>query len=192
MVRRQALSAVLRELRVLAAGVGAGIVAALGSVAVLLATGARTPGPQETAWSAFAAAVAGGALYAVLLRAARRPAVVLWMLSLGIATLDSAMIAFLPMPAGRGPHLAVPVDGLLVPLRQLAALAGAGAFGARRFPARDLAADTVIHFIPAIAAAALVPWWSGRHGRGDLHDRGGMQETQHSQGSRGTQAAATR
>ena len=147
----------------LLAGTGAGIVAAAASVAAQLLMGARYPEPAETACSAFAAGIAGGLLYAVLMRISVRPVRALWAISLAIATLDSAMIALLPMPAGHGPRLGVPVGGLIVPVRQLAALAGMGHFGIRHFPPALLPADTVIHYLPAVAVALLVPKLMGSH-----------------------------
>ena len=141
----------------LLAGTGAGIVAAAASVAVQLLMGVRYPEPAETAWSAFAAGIAGGLLYSILTRISARPVRALWAISLAIATLDSAMVAFLPMPAGHGLRLGIPVEGLIVPVRQLAALVGMGHFGVRHFPTALLPADTVIHYIPAVAVALLVP-----------------------------------
>src|SRR5579884_1851640 len=83
---------------------GAGIVAAAAAVGLEALVGARLPPRASTAWSSFVAGLAGGALYAVLARTGRRPVPTLWGISLAIATIDSLLIAGLPMPAGRGPR----------------------------------------------------------------------------------------
>jgi hypothetical protein len=101
-----------------------------------------------------------GLLYALLGRLVRRPAAALWALSLAIATVDSLLIAMFPLPAGHGIHAGIPIDGLIVPVRQLAALVGVGRFGGRHFPAAFLPADTVLHFIPAVAVGLFVPRWA--------------------------------
>jgi hypothetical protein len=144
------------------AGMIAGLVSASASVGAQLFLAARLPEINETAWSAFVAGIAGGMLYYALVRLVRQPGRALWALSLGIATVDSALIIFLPLPAGHGPHLGIPIDGLIVPIRQMAALAGMGHLGARHFPSAYLPADTVLHYIPAVAVASLVPWLAGK------------------------------
>jgi hypothetical protein len=148
----------------LAAGIGAGVVAAVGSVGVQLAAGVRIAPLPEIAWSAFVAGLAGGLLYWVLAHVVRRPIPALWGVSLGIATLDNVLIALLPLPGGHEPHLGIPIDGLVIPLRQMGALAGLGHFGARFFPAAKLPADIIMHYVPAVAVAMLVPWWVGFRG----------------------------
>jgi hypothetical protein len=85
--------------------------------------------------------------------------------SLGIATLDNLLIALLPLPGGHEPHLGIPIDGLLIPLRQMAALAGFGHFATRFFPVWKLPADMLMHYVPAVAVAALVPWLAAFGGR---------------------------
>jgi len=149
------------EVTSLVAGMVAGAVAAVVSVGGQLAMGLRYPEAPETAWSAFVAGIAGGLLYAVLVRLVRHPARALWAVSLGVATLDSLLIIALPLPAGHGPHLGIPIVGLVVPVRQMAALVGLGHLGTRHFPAALLPADTVLHYIPAAAVAMLVPWLAG-------------------------------
>ena len=144
------------------AGIGAGMVAALATAAAELAMGVHIPPVKESALSAFFAALAGGLLYAALFETVRRPVTALWIASLGIATVDSLLVALLPMPAGRGFDIGIPIDGLIVPLRQLAALVGLGHFGSRHFPATLLPADTVLHYIPALTVALLVPYLVGR------------------------------
>src|SRR5207302_6393190 len=114
----------------LLAGVGAGVVAALAGLAVGAAMRASIPPPLFVAWSAFAAGVLGGLLYAWLSRLLNRPAPAFWIITLALATIDSALIAFLPMPAVASP-VRLPIVGLIVPLRQLAALVGIGRLGER-------------------------------------------------------------
>ena len=141
----------------LVAGLGAGSVGALGSVVAQWGLGVSFPLPSDTAVSAFFAGLAGGLLYAVLAGVVPRPASVLWILSLGIATVDSLLIAFLPLPATPGLPVGTPIDGLIIPIEQLAALLGVGHFGTTHFPVTYLPADTVLHYIPALAVAVLVP-----------------------------------
>ncbi|SRR5579884_78631 len=147
------------------AGAGAGIVAAAAAVGLEALVGARLPPRASTAWSSFVAGLAGGALYAVLARTGRRPVPTLWGISLAIATIDSLLIAGLPMPAGRGPRTWIPIVGLVVPLRQLGALVGLGHFGSERFPVAYLWVATAVHYITAVAVSLLVPWWAGARRR---------------------------
>jgi hypothetical protein len=146
----------------LLAGIGAGVVAGAASVGAEVTLRARVPPHTYTFWSALAAGVLGGLLYAWLARALPRPAPALWLIALGIATVDSALIAFLPLPSGGGRPL--PIAGLEVPLRQLLALVGIGRLGTRYFPASSLLADTATHYITAVAVSLLVPWWAPARG----------------------------
>lgn len=147
----------------LAAGLGAGIVGAVSSVGAQLALGVRFPLLPDTALSAFFAGLAGGLVYAVLVGVVSRPVAVLWILSLGIATVDNLLIALLPLPAGPGLNVGIPIDGLIIPLEQLGALLGLGHFGTTHFPLMYLPADTLLHYIPALSVAALVPRWAKPH-----------------------------
>src|SRR2546422_1000269 len=104
MSRDQTIDVTRRQGMFLAAGIGAGIVAALGSVGVQLATGVRVAPLPEIAWSAFVAGIAGGLLYWVLARVVRRPILALWGVTLGIAPLDTLLIAPPPLPGGHEPH----------------------------------------------------------------------------------------
>jgi hypothetical protein len=169
MIQSQTIDVTRRQGRFLAAGIGAGIVAALGSVGMQLATGVHIAPLPEIAWSAFVAGIAGGLLYWVLARIVRRPVLALWGVSLGIATLDNLLIALLPLPGGHEPHFGIPIDGLVIPLRQMAALAGLGQFDARYFLVAKLPVDIIMHYVPAVAVAALVPWWAGFRGSTHPH-----------------------
>jgi hypothetical protein len=153
--------------RSLVAGIVAGALAALLSAGAQLLMGARVPDLNETAWSAFAAGAAGGVLYYALVKFVPRPIDALWAVSLAIATIDSLLIILLPLPAGHGPHLAIPIDGLVVPVRQMGALLGWGRLGTRHFPERYLAADTVLHYIPAAVVAAVIPSLVGKPRRSE-------------------------
>lgn len=144
----------------LVAGLGAGVVGALSSVGAELSLGVRFPLLTDTALSAFFAGLAGGLLYAFLIGITRRPVSVLWIMSLGIATVDSLLIALLPLPAGPGLRVGAPIDGLIIPIEQLGALLGVGHFGTTHFPTTYLPADTLLHYIPALAVAVLVPRWA--------------------------------
>ena len=147
----------------LVAGVGAGLAAAAASVIAELALSVRFPLPADTALSAFLAGLAGGLLYAVLVGNVRRPMLVLWILSLGIATLDNLLIVLLPLPAAPGLGGGLPIDGLIIPIEQIGALLGIWHFGAAHFPAAYLPADTLLHYIPALAVAVFVPRWAPYH-----------------------------
>jgi len=169
MIQSRALAITRRESLYLIAGAAAGIVAALGSVGIQVVTGVHIARLPEIAWSAFIAGVTGGLLYWVLTRVVRHPIPALWGVSLGIATLDNLLITLLPLPAGHEPHLGIPIDGLMIPLRQMAALAGFGHFGARFFPLAKLPADVLMHYVPAVAVAAIVPWLAGFRGSTQPH-----------------------
>lgn len=147
----------------LLAGLGAGLVAAGASVLVGAVMRASIPPSLFVAWSGFAAGILGGLLYAWLSRLTDRPARALWIITLALATIDSALIAFVPLPAGPSP-VRLPTVGLIVPLRQLAALAGMGQLGARRFPSTFLLADTMIHYATAVAVSLVVPALARRRG----------------------------
>jgi hypothetical protein len=126
----------------LVAGLGAGVVGALSSVGAELVLNVPFPLLTDTAVSAFLAGLAGALLYAALVRIVRRPVSLLWILTLGIATVDSLLIALLPLPAGQGLQAGTPFDGLIIPIAQLGALLGVGHFGTTHFPAMYLPADT--------------------------------------------------
>src|ERR1700730_14473423 len=143
------------------AGAGAGIAAALACVVLVLVL-REAPPPNYTAWSAFVAGVLGGIVYAGMSRMVNRPALALWIISLTLATVDSLMIIALPLPEGPNPKIGIPIAGLIVPLRQAAALVGMGHFSDRHFPASFLVNVTAIHYATAVAVSLLVPWWAGR------------------------------
>ena len=147
----------------LLAGLGAGLAGAATAVAAELALSVRFPLLADTAVSAVFAGVAGGLLYAVLVGNVRRPVSVLWALSLGFATVDSLLIALLPLPAGPGLQRVLPIDGLIIPIEQIGALLGVWHFGPTHFPAAYLPADVLLHYLPAIAVAVLVPRWTRSH-----------------------------
>lgn len=138
----------------------AGVVAALVSVVVEIATLSPLPPRDATLWSAFVAGILGGLLYGVLCRTVRRPIPVLWVVTLAIATIDSLLIAVLPGASGRSPNLGIPLSGLVAPLRQMLALVRVGHLGTRRFPQAYLPVATAIHYVVAVAVALLVPWWA--------------------------------
>lgn len=146
----------------LLAGVGAGIVAAVACLAVNAVFHARIPPADATAWSAFVAGVLGGILYAWLSRITSRPALTLWIVTLALATIDSILIITQPFPVGAGPLFGIPIWGLMVPLRQAAALLGIGHFTNEHFPANYLVSDTLLHYVTAVAVSILVPLWAGR------------------------------
>lgn len=143
------------------AGAGAGVVAAIAGVGAEIALRSPLPPHLATVWSAFVAGILGGVLYGVLGRLTRSPAPALWVVTLLIATIDSALIWAVPFASGRSPSISAPIAGLVAPARQLLALAGIGHLGTRHFPARYIAAATVTHYTTALAVSLLVPWWAG-------------------------------
>jgi hypothetical protein len=142
------------------AGAGAGIVAAVACVGAEIALRSPLPPRVPTVWSALVAGILGGLLYGWLARVVRRPVTALWVATLGIATIDSLLIAGLPAASGRGPSTGIPIAGLMAPLRQMLALVGIGHLGTRRFAAAALVAFTATHYITAVSVALLVPWWA--------------------------------
>ena len=141
-----------------AAGALAGVVPAVVSVVLEIATFAHVPLRVATLWSAFVAGILGGLLYGGLCRMARRPVVALWAITLVIATIDSLLIATLPGASGRSPSVGIPISGLMTPFRQFRALARVGHLGTRHFPGAYLAVATMTHYITAVAL--LVPRWA--------------------------------
>jgi hypothetical protein len=135
----------------------AGVVAAMLSVVVEIATFSPLPPRVATVWSAFVAGILGGLVYGALYRTVRRPVVALWVVTLAFATIDSLLIALLPGASGRNPNLGIPLSGLVTPVRQMLALVGVGHLGTRRFPQAYLPVATVIHYIAAVAVALIVP-----------------------------------
>lgn len=142
------------------AGIGAGLVAAVVSLALEFATGARLPPHVATAWSTFVAGVLGGLLYGVLTRITSRPVLALWIITLVLATIDSLLIITQPFAEGSMTLAGLPIVGLVVPLRQAGALVGIGHFTTRHFPREFLVVDTLIHYVTAVAVSLLVPWWA--------------------------------
>jgi hypothetical protein len=102
----------------------------------------------------------GGLLYGWLSRISRRPVAALWVITLVVATIDSLLIAALPLPVGPNPSTGIPIVGLVVPIRQLFALVGIGRLGTHHFPAAYIAADTGTHYVTAAAVSLLVPSWA--------------------------------
>ena len=143
-------------------GVVAGMIAAVACLAVSAFFRARFPPANSVAWSAFIAGVLGGLLYAWLSRITSRPAFILWVVTLVLATIDSILIITQPFPAGSGTVFGIPLYGLMVPLRQAAALLGIGHFTDRHFPADSLVSVTLLHYTTAAAVSIVVPWWAGR------------------------------
>lgn len=152
--------------RALLAGGAAGLVAAVVGLGVVAA--APMPGPPLPALvgSAVAAGVLGGLVYAWADRLVRRPSLALWITSLALATLTSAFLALLPVPAARLSPALVPVAGLVFYLQQVGALVGIGGFTSDRVPGSYVLLDTVLHYATAIVVSLLVPRWARSGSRG--------------------------
>jgi len=138
------------------------VVAAAAAVLTSL-LGGRVPPPVPTACSALLAGIVGGLVYVWLTRAVSRPVAVFWSVTLVLATVDTLLIALLPLPVGSASLWGAPIIGLTVPIKQVLVLAGVGRFGARHFPSRFLLTDTVMHYVTAVAVSLLVPRWAGRN-----------------------------
>ena len=145
----------------LLAGAKAGVAAALATVLAGALMRARLPPALPAAGSAFVAGLLGGLLYAWLSRIVSHPRLVFWLVTLSLATIDTIFIATLTLPDTIETPPGVPIYGLLVPLRQLAALLGIGRLGQQHFPRAFLPADAVMHYVTATAIALLVPLWAG-------------------------------
>lgn len=140
------------------AGIAAGVVGALVNLGLEFGTGSPFPPHTATAWSTLAAGLLGGLLYGVLTRITRRPVAALWIITLLLATIDSLLVITQPFPEGSLTIAGLPIYGLVVPLKQAAALVGLGHFGQRHAPQAYLFIDTVIHYVTAVAVSLVVPW----------------------------------
>jgi len=132
------------------------------SVVAERVTHTPTPPLVATACAAFVAGILGGVLYWVLASVSTRPVLLLWIITLVLATIDSILIISYPIAAGSGSVFGLPLFGLVVPIRQALAILGIGHFGSRHFPAAYLATDTALHYITAVATSILVPLWAGK------------------------------
>jgi hypothetical protein len=146
------------------AGAGAGVVAGLAAAATGIVMHSRTPPAVPAAWSGLASGILGGLVYSGLSRVTARPAPALWVISLVLATIDSVLIATLPFPVGSATLFGAPIVGVIVPLKQVLALAGLGRFGAHHFPAAALPTATTMHYVCAAVVSLLVPPLAGRRG----------------------------
>lgn len=148
--------------RGLLAGIGAGILAGMAAAATGVAMHSRIPSAVPALWSGVASGVLGGLVYAGLTRVTTRPVLILWIITLVLATIDSLLIATLPLAVGSGTLFGAPIIGLMVPFRQALALIGIGRFSSHHFPAAAVPADTAMHFVCAVLVSLLVPRWAGR------------------------------
>lgn len=140
------------------AGIAAGVVGALVNLGLEFGTGSPFPPHVATAWSTIAAGVLGGLLYGVLTRITSRPVAALWIITLLLATIDSLLIITQPFAEGSLTIAGLPIYGLVVPLKQAAALVGLGHSGQRHAPQAYLLIDTVVHYVTAVAVSLVVPW----------------------------------
>lgn len=141
----------------LTAGIGAGIVAGLLNLGILLLTHNRIPPIRGTFGSSVLAGAFGGLVYAMWTRISPRPVAALWLTSLLVATIDTIVIFVLPFPtAGRSLGLGA-IAGIVTPLLQILALFGIGGFGRGHMPTSFLGIYLAVHYIPAIVISALIP-----------------------------------
>ncbi|HYM90403.1 MAG TPA: hypothetical protein VEW91_02070 [bacterium] len=146
--------------RALLAGGAAGVVASVVCLGVRVVLPKPGPPPEAVAGSAFVAGVLGGLVFGWWDRVVRRPGLALWITSVALATLTSAFVAMLPAPATRISSLFYPVAGLVFYLEQAAALVGIGRFASFHVSGSYILADTVLHYVTAIAVSLLVPLWA--------------------------------
>jgi len=141
----------------LAAGAGAGVVAGLVNVAVLLLSHSHIPPVRGTFGSSVVAGALGGVVYAMWTRVSPRPVAALWLTSLLIATIDTVVIFMLPFPAA-GRRLGVgEIAGIMTPLLQILALFGIGGFSRGHLPASFLGIYVVVHYLTAVVVSVLIP-----------------------------------
>lgn len=141
----------------LAAGIGAGAVAGLVNVVLLMLVHARIPPVVATAWSSVVAGALGGLVYAIWTRISPRPVAALWLTSLLIATVDTIVVLTLPFPTA-GRHLGLaPLAGIVTPLLQILALFGIGGSSPMHLPASAQGPFLVTHYVTAIVVSALIP-----------------------------------
>src|SRR5437879_8155906 len=114
MVQDRTIEGTRRQGMFLAAGIGAGAVAAVGSIGIQLATGVHIASLPEVAWSAFVAGIAGGLLYWGLADVVRRPIPALWGVGLGVAEIDDVLICVRRLQRGNGVAIGDVSNGLIV------------------------------------------------------------------------------
>lgn len=141
----------------LLAGIGAGIVAGLINVAILLLTHYHIPPIRGTFGSGVLAGALAGLVYAIWTRVSPRPVAALWLTALLVATIDTVIIFALPFPtAGRRLGLGA-IAGIMTPLLQILALFGIGHFGREHMPGSFLGIYSVVHYLTAIVVSLLIP-----------------------------------
>ncbi len=139
------------------AGIGAGIVAGLINVAILLLTHSHIPPIRATFGSCVLAGGLAGLVYALWTRISPRPVAALWITTLLVATIDTVLIFALPFPTGERRLGLGGIAGIVTPLLQILALFGIGHFGRGHMPASFLGIYAVIHYVSAIATSVLIP-----------------------------------
>ena len=154
---RQARVAGVSVPAALLAGVGAGVVAGLINVAILLFTHNHLPPIRGTFGSCVLAGALAGLVYAIWTRVSPRPVAALWVTALLIATIDTVLIFALPFPtAGRRLGLGA-IAGIVTPLLQILALFGIGRFGRGHMPGSFLGIYTSVHYLTAVVVSLLIP-----------------------------------
>lgn len=140
----------------LVAGVGAGAVAGLVNVGVVLLLHVRLPPADAAAGSSVLAGALGGVVYWLWSRISPRPVAALWLTSLLVATVDSIVVVTLPFPAVR--HLPlVPFAGIVTPLLQMLALFHIGRFSHHYISIASIGPSLAQHYICAIVVSLLIP-----------------------------------
>lgn len=140
-----------------AAGIGAGAVAGLVNVGLLMLLHAHIPPVVATGWSSVVAGALGGLVYAMWSRISPRPVAALWLTSLLVATIDTIVVFALPFPA-TGRHIGLaPLSGIVTPLLQILALFGIGGSSRGHLPTSFRGIYLEVHYITAVMVSLLIP-----------------------------------
>lgn len=141
----------------LAAGIGAGAVAGLVNIVLVMELHSRFPPLEATGWSSVVAGLFGGLVYWMWSRVSPRPVAALWLTSLLVATADTVVIFTLPLPTA-GRHLGLaPLAGIVTPLLQILALFGVGGSAPFHLPPAARPAFAAVHYAAAIVVSLLIP-----------------------------------
>jgi hypothetical protein len=139
------------------AGIGAGAAAGAVNIGLLALMHARLPPVEATGVSSLVAGGLAGIMYWAWTRLSTRPVAALWITSLVIATVDTAVVFALPFPTAAR-HIRVPgLAGLVTPVLQMLALVGIGGSAPAHLPSAARPAYVVVHYVTAAIASWFIP-----------------------------------
>jgi hypothetical protein len=141
----------------LVAGIGAGAAAGVVNIGLLALMHARLPPAEATGGSSVVAGGLAGIMYWAWTRLSTRPVAALWVTSLLIATVDTAVVFALPFPTAAR-HIRVRgLAGLVTPVLQMLALVGIGGSAPAHLPGAVRPAYVVVHYATAAIVSLLIP-----------------------------------